>query len=123
MHIQFCMEFILDIISINEGGKIACYVPLRPDGTKTAVIWKDDLEYLERLGVPCKWCTIGRRKSVVVATTTGHPQIARLLTNAKPGERVCYADGNRLNLRRDNLVLEPCKGAARRHALHTLAVA
>ena len=32
----------------------------------------------------------------------------------EPGEKVCYLDGNRLNLRRDNLTLE--RGARRAKA-------
>lgn len=41
----------------------------------------------------------------------GDQVIARLIARAGVGQQVAYRDGDRLNLRPDNLVLEPCRHA------------
>lgn len=43
--------------------------------------------------------------------------IARLIAKAGFGEQVTYRDGDRLNLRPDNLLLEPCRHARSPSAL------
>lgn len=51
----------------------------------------------------------------------GHP-IARLIAQAGPRQQVTYCDGNRLNLRPDNLAIEPCRNA-RAHTAVLLEIA
>lgn len=91
------------------------YVPLGRSGSKTAVLYKDDLDYLMRLGVGNRWIANPNQNYVLCFGNKPGKRImvARLLLNAGPGNRVHYKDGNPLNLRRDNLSLK-------RHSCPTL---
>jgi hypothetical protein len=78
------------------------YVPLGRDGEDEAVLDLDDYNDLVALKVYPNWQLRGGQ---VGARGPGgiNVLIARVLTDAKPGQRVTYRDGDKLNLRRSNL--------------------
>ncbi|WP_040964678.1 hypothetical protein [Xanthomonas citri] len=60
------------------------------------------------------WLSHGERGIGYVAAKLsgyGTQVVARLIASAGIGQQVAYRDGNRLNLRPDNLVLENCRHA------------
>lgn len=76
----------------------------------SAELYADDFAALLASGVSPFWFLCwNKREGVqyVRATVPGHNKraVARLLTRAGKGEKVTYRDGNRLNLRRGNLVI------------------
>lgn len=95
--------------SFNDAdGRECARVPLAKPG-QYASLWADDLRELEEAGVPLNWYSNldgSKRYAHVKVAITGDNvrNVARLIVKAQPGERVHYRDGNRFNLRRDNLV-------------------
>jgi hypothetical protein len=92
---------------------------LAVNGTKDrAVLLADDLERILEAGWSTNWSlesTGGRHRYVLVWARgpSGKPRtltVARLVAQAGKGQVVRYADGNRLNLRRENLLVR--KGTA-----------
>lgn len=108
------------ITTIAEGGKLLCYVPLNADGRRSAVIWKDDFDFLLTLGVKDSWFTTGKADRYVVCKIPGRKgrniQVSRLMLNAGAGQVVRYRDGDSYNLRRENLYLD-CGGTSTKRAL------
>lgn len=91
------------IANDRDRGSIV-YVPLARDGKNEAVLDLDDYNELIGLGVYQNWQLrggqVGARGPDGITLLIG-----RVLTDAKPGQRVIFRDGNCLNLRRDNLDL------------------
>ncbi|WEX07290.1 hypothetical protein [Chelativorans sp. AA-79] len=87
-------------VRILEGSAVA--VPLARDGRQEAILDLSDYNELIALGVYPNWQlrggNVGSRGPNGIKVL-----IARVLTDAKPGQRVVYRDGNKLNLRRGNL--------------------
>jgi len=91
------------ITNDRDRGSIV-HVPLARDGRREAVLDLDDYNELIGLGVYQNWQ--GRGGQVGARGPDGITLlIARVLTDAKPGQRVIFRDGDCLNLRRDNLDL------------------
>ncbi|MDQ0997025.1 hypothetical protein QFZ34_002207 [Phyllobacterium ifriqiyense] len=79
-------------------------VPLGRSGNQEAAINREDYDELLSLGVSPNWQICS---SSVASRGIGHKVlVARVLMDAKAGQRVRYTDGNPLNLRRSNLSLE-----------------
>ncbi|WP_417480264.1 hypothetical protein [Maricaulis maris] len=90
----------------TDGTDIA-HVPVRND---FATIEKDDLAELERKGVSLNWyLKVANGNGYVCAYDPDHLggnlTIARTILGAGQRKAVRYCDGNRLNLRRDNLYI------------------
>jgi hypothetical protein len=85
----------------NQFGRKLVHVPVGRNGEKEAVLYKEDWDTLNELGVSPNWCTIGNS----VASRGGGKAclLARVIADLKAGERIIYRDGNGLNLRRENL--------------------
>jgi hypothetical protein len=102
--------------TIMEGGREIIKVPLgRTD--KYCFIFKEDREFLKRLGLNMNWNVLPN--GYVTACSSISPNayllVARVLTNAGPGQSVRYKDGDKLNLRFSNLyVSNDGKAAIRR---------
>lgn len=84
-----------------EGGRSMVAVPLARDGKNEAIISHDDYSNLISLGVYPNWQLRGG--SVASRCLDGPVLVARVLLGIGEGERVRYLDGDRLNLRRENL--------------------
>lgn len=104
------------VTTLNENGRDICYVPLGRGGDLCAVIWKEDFDFLIRLGITANWTKGG--SNYVTCNSSKVPgnklQVVRVLLNAGPGEKVRYLDGNSYNLRRENLIVVPSSYAKRR---------
>lgn len=97
----------------HEGGKTIILVPLA-GGHASAKLFPEDFEAITAAGYSDQWrldsnghgsaYVRARRKDP--ASKAAAIAIARLIMRPERGEKVCYLDGNRLNLRRDNLTLE-----------------
>lgn len=87
-------------ITVEKGGAVR--VPLSRFGEAECIISFDDYQELLDLGVYPNWQLRGGN---VASRGPGGISvlIARVLTDAKAGERVLYKDGDRKNLRRVNL--------------------
>lgn len=95
--------------SRDPSGREVAHVPLARR-SETAAIYRDDLERLTTSGVPFPWyLNTARCCSYVSAYDPDHlgknQTVARRLIDAPKGRIVKYRDGDRLNLRRDNLYL------------------
>lgn len=94
----------------DENGQRCVRVPLANGAGEAATYWETYWELIGS-GVSPLWCSNHNRggqtgDQYVKAKVGGKPQtIARLILKAGPGEVVQYRDGNRLNLRPDNLYL------------------
>lgn len=105
---------------IQEGARVVARVSLGRDPVLKAEIWKDDLDFLIRLGVSSNWtAAVSGGQYYVRANARNNPPsnkvlVARALLDAGPGQIVKYVDGNPLNLRRENLRLVANKGAIKR---------
>lgn len=78
------------------------HVPLARDGEQEAILDLDDYNELVSLKVYPNWSLRGGNVSARIPGGAS-VLIARVLTDANPGQRVVYRDGDRLNLRRENL--------------------
>ena len=101
---------------IKEDGRDLCLVPLGREGRKgTAKIWKDDLEFLFRLGLSPSWGTVlGAYVTAAARLAHGqHVMVARVLMDAGVGQSIRYLDGDRSNLRRENIQVVTGSGIRR----------
>lgn len=100
----------------EEGGRSLALIPLgkhhEHQPAYFAEMWKDDYDFLCRLGLSPNWNRYrqtGQGNFYVTAAATSMPGnkilVARVLLDANAGEVVRYVDGNPLNLRRENLRL------------------
>ena len=83
-------------------------------GGGAARIFPADYERLLAAGLAANWfwnkagCkTIGYVRAALNSVAGNLVTVARVLTSARPGQRVRYLDRDTRNLRRDNLVLRP----------------
>ena len=110
--------------STHEGGKSITLVPLAgsPDPAR---LYAEDFEAIKAAGFSDQWfldsdgkghgyARVWWRDPTCPKAKARNLAVARLIMRPEPGEKVCYLDGNRLNLRRDNLTLE--RGARRAKA-------
>lgn len=92
----------------DENGQRCVRVPLANSAAEAVTYWETYWDLIGS-GVSALWgCNYNRGgqhgERYVKARVGGKPQtIARLILKAGPGEVVHYRDGNRLNLRPDNL--------------------
>lgn len=97
-----------------EHGNNMVAVPLARDGKREAIIDHEDYSELLSLGLSPNWqirggsvsahCPSGPVRTGGSSKAPSVPiLVARVLTGAKGGQRVSYRDGDRLNLRRENL--------------------
>lgn len=93
----------------QDNQRNAVHVPLEHND-KPAIIYEDDFALLMDMGVSPRWAynaaTMGHVK---VYSNNKILSVARILVDAGKGERVQFLNGNRTDLRRDNLVI--AKGA------------
>jgi hypothetical protein len=99
------------VFTTDEDGQRIVRVPLNLPGA-VATVAEDDFVRLRANGFTDQWTTWhdGRSGcSYVVLGVTGLRGsilwVSRLIAEAGRGQRVGFRDGNRLNLRRDNLVV------------------
>jgi hypothetical protein len=96
--------------TIDASGQRLAHVALSGT-TERTTLYADDLENLQAAGWSRHWSlasTGGRFRYVLAYARNPIDRVrsitvARLIAGAGKGQRVTYADGNRLNLRRDNL--------------------
>ncbi len=92
----------------DKDGEAIALVPLNKPGASAKVLAEDFLA-LQAQGFSDQWFLNddGKGRQYVRVGLTSAPgrlvMVTRLLMNAAAGTRVKYWDGNRLNLRRDNL--------------------
>ena len=97
----------------HEGGKTITLVPLAGSPTP-AQLFAEDFDAIKAAGVSDQWFLDSDGKGLAYvrarrkdpASNAHNIAVARLIMQPEPGEKVCYLDGDRLNLRRDNLTLE-----------------
>jgi hypothetical protein len=77
---------------------------------RSAILWKDDFDLLMSLGVSPEW----RLNANLVLPKGKQTPIARLVKDAKKGDKVRYLDGDPLNLKGTNLVI--VQGAGKSNA-------
>ncbi len=92
-------EFFTD----SSGAELA-RLPLAASGT-FAVLHASDMKTLIDAGVSQNWSTNHHGYVVVNIPKRGPVPVARLVIGASDGECVSYKDGDRRNLRHDNLSL------------------
>ena len=105
------------IETVSDGERALVRVPLGRSGKKFAELWQDDWDFLLKLGASSYWNSVGDHGHGTVCArgaTGNHVAIARVLLDAGPGETVRYLDGNKFNLRRENLRLVSSGWACRR---------
>lgn len=98
------------IETITEDGKEIAYVTLGGKHGIRAELYKEDFDFLVKLGLSPNWaCYQGGQGFYVTAAAKDTPSnrvlVARVLMDAAAGQIVRYRDSNPLNLRKDNLVL------------------
>jgi hypothetical protein len=91
----------------DANGRELVRVPLDNDGILCATLYEEDFQALIDKGLSPKWSfdTKHGKPVVWVQDLHKHVPVARLVTNAGPGEYTIFIDGNSLNLRSDNLTL------------------
>ncbi|MHB1058063.1 MAG: hypothetical protein ACYC0F_09300 [Rhodanobacter sp.] len=90
-----------------------------------ATLYAEDFQRLMDAGWPPYWSltNTGGRFDYVLAyarSPMNRPRsitLARLIAQAAKGQRITYADGDRTNLRRDNLLIVKGGGPTKAHAL------
>lgn len=102
----------------TENGRSLAHVPVGPKGVIEAKLWEDDYHFLIKLGVSGNWVSLTKNHNVAACVTKdskkGHVTVARVLADAKPGQRVRFKDCNPLNLRRENIELVAFGGPKKR---------
>lgn len=90
--------------STDSNGKPVVKVPLS-NSNQFATLYEQDFNDLTGLGLSLKWSQAS--DGMVRVNVTGRPNlsVARLVTNAFK-ETVSYANGDKTDLRRDNLILD-----------------
>ncbi len=103
------------IRSASENGRTVYYVTLGNSG-KEAVIFKEDWDEMRDLGLTANWNlhALGYVSAPSVYASGRHIQVARVLLDAGRGEGCRYADGDKLNLRRENVYKVEDRKAIRR---------
>lgn len=116
---------------VDENGKEVLLISVGRAVKKVAYIYKDDFDFLMRLGITDSWTVVadcyvvcnGRRhtKTPAVHLKKGECSgagrkliVARLLKDCGVGQAIRYKDKNPLNLRRDNLTIVADKRGMRR---------
>ena len=102
---------------VDDGERALVRVPLGRSGLKFAEIWRDDWDFVLKLGASPNWNCVGEHGHVTVCArgaSGNHIAVGRILLDAGPGETVRYLDGNKFNLRRENLRLVSSGWACRR---------
>ncbi|MGE8227020.1 MAG: hypothetical protein ACN6RK_14655 [Stenotrophomonas sp.] len=99
----------------DADGVIRMRVELARHGTKV-VIDTADLEAIAAAGISLNWSLGPDGYPRVNVPGAGPCAVARLILGAKRGERVCYLDGNPLNLRGSNLTIARKRSAQARAA-------
>jgi hypothetical protein len=90
----------IEVINFYEDGCPVVSVPLT-NIDKSAVLYREDFDRLMTLNVDPRWrLGMGR----VLERGRGQVPIARLVANAKKGEKVQHIDKNPYNMKRENLV-------------------
>ncbi len=91
----------------DELARPVVIVPLQ-EGTKgAAIVDQDDFEFLSSIGCSMAWNRL-RNGNIVTPCSrskTNWLLVARILTDANPGQVVAFRDGDNSNLRRSNLVV------------------
>jgi hypothetical protein len=90
----------------DRDGRAILLVPLA-NSSHEARILPEDYQALVAQGVSPHWCLNGAVK--VAAWPRNVQRVARLIMAPHGDVQVRHRDGDRLNLRRDNLVLRPFK--------------
>jgi hypothetical protein len=85
---------------LDDGGTPIVSVPLT-NTNKNAILCQSDFNELIRLGVDPRWKLATGQ---VFQRGENHVSVARLIANAKKGEKVQYRDGDTLNLKLNNLI-------------------
>ena len=89
----------------DHDGQNIVLMPLR-NSERPAKLLLVDWNALAERGVSTKWHCAGIEQRYVYCDARGADDaaiVARLIVEAGPGDQVNYGDGDRLNLRRDNL--------------------
>jgi hypothetical protein len=97
-------------IKNSRDQKNVVLVPLT-DSDKQATLYEDDFNSLVEIGVSPNWKynpEIGGQVKVYCANRM--LSVARILLNAGKGAKVQFLNGDRTDLRRDNLVIAPGAG-------------
>jgi hypothetical protein len=93
---------------IDIDGQRCVRIPLASTA-RIAILYAEDFERLIALGLSPFWMVNMNKPTgqgyVRVAKDGRKLAIARLILGAGPRHQVAYRDGNRLNLRRENLIL------------------
>lgn len=102
--------------SLDENNRPIVRVPLGKNGSKGyATLYLQDFERLMELGLSTAWNLVG--KGYVTATCSTAPgnsvQVARVLLDAGAYEQVRYCNGDKTDLRTNN-ILKFFTGAAKR---------
>lgn len=93
-------------------GEIVVTVPLGKDAKHgECTLDKSDMDKLLAMGISTNWTLNNGNVTASGKSSNNHVLVARAITGASFGERVRYIDGNKLNLRRDNLELASGKGS------------
>ncbi len=93
--------------SKDDDGVPIISIPIA-NSNKPAILYQEDFDLLLSLNIDPRW-----------TFNANLLPIARILFDAKAGEKVRYKDGNSLNLKRDNLL--KAKGGARSNTREKLA--
>lgn len=106
------------ITTFYEGSRVVARVQLGRDPNLHAEIYKEDFDFLVRLGLSPNWTRYTSKNFYVTAAARNTPShrvlVARVLLDAGEGHVVRYADGNPMNLRRENLrLVASAKGKSR----------
>lgn len=106
--------------TIDADGQELAHIALT-GSTERATMYAEDYRRIAEIGWSTHWSlvrTAGKNKYVLanVRALAGHRRtitVARLVMAAQRGERVSHIDGDKLNLRRDNLSLRKGGGTSR----------
>ncbi len=99
--------------SKDDDGVPIISIPIA-NSNKPAILYQEDFDLLLSLNIDPRWTF-----NANLVLERGQLPIARILFDAKAGEKVRYKDGNSLNLKRDNLL--KAKGGARSNTREKLA--
>src|SRR5581483_11715317 len=85
---------------IDQDGTPIVFVPIT-NSNQTAVLFEEDFNRLTDIGLDPRWKLANGQ---VLERGRSRLSIARLVADAKAGEKIQLKDRNPFNLRRDNLV-------------------
>lgn len=117
----------------DEDGMSCLRVPVNDHGTICAIIYKDDYDLVtQEHGITPIWSyqqNGGKRRYVVFTTPqvrdepSGSMVVARLILDARRGQRVFYLNNSTLDLRRPNLELREVGGRSDHDAVDRVLLA